>query len=499
MIDKRQVLINAAMSVVQVVLVGVILFLLYRFLLKTIGAEQFGIWSVVLATTSVTRIADFGFSGSVVKFVAKYAARGDDQAIAGVIQTAALTIAFVIGAIVVVAYPLISWLLSVIVPERSLSVAVSILPYGLASLWIIAIASVFQAGLDGYQRIDLRSILLIGVAVFHLLLAFFLVPTYGLVGLAYAQVVQAILLLIGSYLLLRRRLRVLPPVPYGWSRRFFGEMVGYGVNFQIASIAQMAYDPVTKALLSGFGGLASVAYYEMASRMVLQLRALVVSANGVLVPAFADLQERNAQMLQAVYRDSYRLMFYLALPLFSIIIALAPIVSEFWIGRYERTFVLFSTLLAFSWFLNTLAGPAYFANLGTGTLFSNTVGHVLIGALNIGLGLLLGSLYGGTAVVVASGLSLIAGSWIITTSYHYRHNIPLIELLPRQSYGITVASVGGLVAALWTYYQLSEVWGLAAVTAVVFVIFSAIVITPAWFHPMRKRFHGWVTNYLLRA
>jgi len=67
--QRRQILINAIMSVVQIVVIGIVLFILYRFLLNTIGVEQLGIWSLVLATTSVTQIASFGLSGSVVKFV----------------------------------------------------------------------------------------------------------------------------------------------------------------------------------------------------------------------------------------------------------------------------------------------------------------------------------------------------------------------------------------------------------------------------------------------
>jgi hypothetical protein len=60
MIKKRQTFTNAGTSIVQVILSGVILFVLYRFLLITIGVEQLGIWSIVLATTTVTHISNLG-------------------------------------------------------------------------------------------------------------------------------------------------------------------------------------------------------------------------------------------------------------------------------------------------------------------------------------------------------------------------------------------------------------------------------------------------------
>src|SRR5206468_708951 len=162
---------------------------------NTIGVEQLGVWSVVLATTSVCQIANLGLSASVVKFVAKYAARGQDETVADVIQTSAISLGVLIGLILSIVSPFISLLLTMVVPIANLKEALSILPYALSSLWMMVLSSVFQSGLDGYQRIDLRSMLLMAGALFHLILCFMLVPAYGLMGVAYAQVAQAGLLL----------------------------------------------------------------------------------------------------------------------------------------------------------------------------------------------------------------------------------------------------------------------------------------------------------------
>lgn len=484
--EKRQVLINAIMSVVQVVVIGGVLFLLYRFLLNTIGVEQLGVWSVVLATTSIASIANIGLSASVVKFVAKYLARGEEETVAGVIQTSAISIGILVGLVLLIAYPFANWLLSLVVPVANVEKALSILPYALLSLWIMVIASVFQAGIDGYQRIDLRSMLLIAGALIHLILCFVLVPSYRLMGLAYAQVAQTCLVLIASWLILKRQLLILPVVPYRWNRKLFREMVGYGLNFQAISISQMLYDPITKALLTKFGGLSMTGFYEMASRMILQLRALLVEANRVLVPTIADLHERNREIIQKVYKDSYRLLSYIALPLFLAIIAFTPLISQVWIGHYENIFVFFSVLLAVGWFLNTLTAPAYFANLGIGELRWNTIGHVIIAVLNFGFGWLLGSIYGGMAVVVAWVFSLIIGSIIIPFSYHYRHKIPIIELLLKENIGIGFANITALSISILLYYWLSNKLPPLEIAIIIFLVYFTVIGIPAWLHPMRR-------------
>lgn len=495
--QKRQVLINAITSVVQVVVIGGVVFILYRFLLNTIGVEQLGIWSLVLATTAVTRIANFGLSGSVVKFVAKYVARRENENVSGVVQTAALSVAVFVGFILLIGYPIAKWVLGLVIPDESLRVALSILPYAFLALWIMVIASVFQAGLDGYQRIDIRNLLLIGGAVLHLFLCFVLVPVHGLMGLAYAVIIQNSLILLSSWVLLKRYFPLLPIFPYKWSKSIFKEIIVYGINFQVVSVTTMLYDPITKVLLSKFGGLSMVGYYQMASRMVQQFRALIVSANQVLVPAIADLKEKTPERIQSVYLTSYQLLLYLALPLYSLIIVCTPIVSELWIGHYESVFVVFGTLLAVGWFLNTLAGPAYFANLGTGELRWNVVGHITIAFLNTGFGFLLGVFYGGIGVVVAWVFSLIVGSSMIYISYHIKHKVPLIELLPKVSRIIVVVCLIGILSTFVIRHELNHVFNTTTLNSIILFSFLIIVFIPLWFHPMRRCLKGWVTNELL--
>lgn len=494
--QKRQILINAIMSPIQNLVIGIVIFVLYKFLLNTIGVKQLGIWSLVLATTSMAQVANFGLSGSVVKFVAKYLARGEDENVSDVIQTTVISLGIFIGFVLLASYPLIKKVLGLIVPGDSLPLAVSILPYALLALWLMMIFSVFQAGLDGCQRIDLRSTILMGSSVLNLLLCFIFAPPYGLMGVAYARVTQIFVTLLIAWVLLKRYIK-LPIIPHKWNRQLFGEIVRYGVKYQTISVTAMFYDPITKALLSKFGGLYIVGYYEMASRMVQQFRALIVSANQVLFPAIADLNEREPEKIKSVYQTSYQLLFYLALPLYALIIVSLTLISHLWIGHYDKTFVIFATILAVGWCLNTLASPAYFANLGIGELRWNVISHIAIALLNLGLGLLLGFYFGGNGVVIGWAISLGLGSSIIYFSYHVRNNISLLELLPKASRIIIVTCLIGSISTFVIQHKLNHSFNTIALNSIILLSFSTIVFIPIWLHPMRKRLMRWVANELL--
>ena len=496
--QKRQILINAITSIVRVIIIGVVFFILYRFLLNTIGVKQLGIWSLVLATTSVTQIANFGLGGSVVKFVAKYVAREENKRVSGIIQTAAISVGVFVGLTLLICYPIAKLVLRLVIPNESFPLALSILPYAFFALWFMVVTSIFHAGLDGYQRIDLRSTLLMGGAILHLLLCFIFAPKYGLMGVAYARVIQNITVLFSSWFLLKRCLPLLPIFRFKWNKSLFKEIIGYGLNYQIISISSMFYDPLTKALLSKFGGLSMVGYFEMASKMIQQLRLLIVSANQVLFPAIANLKEKTPEKIQSVYLTSYQLVFYLGLPLFSLIIVCTPLISELWIGYYESIFVTFGVLLAIGWFLNTLSAPAYYANLGIGELRWNVVSYITITLGNAILGFLLGMLYGGIGVVVACIVSLAVGGSIIYLSYHIRHKIPLAELLPKASKLIMIACLVSVISALIIQNRLNHSLSTIGINSIKILSFSIIVFFPLWLHPMRRRLVGWLTNELLK-
>jgi len=496
-IQKRQILKNALMALVQVLVLGGILFVFYRFLLRTIGVEQLGIWSVVLSTTSIAGIANLGITGSVVKFVAKYIARGETETVAGLIQTAILTIGIILGFILLIAYPLVKMILGLVIASGNLGQAISILPYALISLWIMVVFGVIQSGFDGFQKIDIRSIVLMSSSLFNLILSIILVPTYGLMGLAYARIIQASMLLVVSWIILKRLIPSLPVFPYQWNYKLFREMLDYGINFQVISIAGVLCDPTTKALLSRFGGLSMVGFYEMANKMVQQLRALIVSANQVLVPAIADLQEKEPNLIQNIYKDNYRLMFYVALPFHSIIIVCTPLISKIWIGHYESVFVNFSILLSISFLINTLSVPAFFSYLGIGKLKWNTLGYVITAFMNVTLGLIIGSISGGTGVVIAWIISSIAGSLIIAISYHYKYTISFREFLPRESIGVAIACLIAILSSLSIYYLFSHIFTSTIGISITILTFLIIVFIPIWLHPMRKRMIGWISIGLL--
>lgn len=490
--QRRVVLLGAASAILQVVVNGVLLFFLYRFLYGALGVAKLGLWSLVMATTSLSNLANLGLSASVVKFVAKHMARGEEEKASLVIQTSTLSLGAFFAALSLAAFLLINWILHLVLPAASIADGRALVPFSLASMWLIVVSGVFQSGMDGHQKVYLRNYLLIAAMVLNFSACLLLVPRYGLMGVAYAQVFQSGLMLVASWVVLKKLMPLLPLVPWRWDRKLFAEMVAYGVNFQVITVSTMLYDPLTKSLLAKFGGLATTGYYEMASRLTQQVRALIINANQVLVPTIANLLEKDPGSIRKVYVDSYKLILFTSFPVFSALAALTPVISKLWTGQYEPDYIFLAILLAVGWQLNTLAAPAYFVFAGVGILRWNTVSHVAIAVLNLGLGVLMGSFWGGQGVVAAWVVSLAVGSAIIPAAYHRREGIPLSCLLPRSEAALFAGCALGTVISLALFATMKSQLGTLALAGLVGVVLVASQGYFLWTSPTRRRLTGWV-------
>jgi O-antigen/teichoic acid export membrane protein len=447
---KRRLVTNAAASVIQVLLSGAAMLLLYRFLLARLGAESLGVWAVLLATTSISRLSELGVSGSVVPFVSRFLARADSAGAISVIETAVLTTIGATSVLLLVAYPLIRLLLGLVLSPSQLPIALHLLPYALASLLISMTAGVYQSALDAMQRLDLRAAVTTSGSVCLLLATFGLAPRYGLLGVTLAQICQALVMLLSSIFLVHRGLPALPLIPLRWSAERFREIVSYGANLQAATVFGLLYEPIIKLLLTHFSGVTVVAYYEMANRLVQQVRALVVSAGQALTPLVSRLHDMAPAEIPVLYRRSCEVLIAVAMPIYSALIGLLPITMWLWVGHDEPIFLFAGVVLSIASFVNVLTVPSYYFNMGMGALRWNTVAHLVIGVLSAGLGWIFGTLYSERGVIVSGAIALMTGSAVLIVSFHRLQGIPLRVLTPKSRQAVFVC-IGG-ACALWLLF-----------------------------------------------
>lgn len=385
---------------------GLGLFLIYRSVVAELGIEMLGVWSIVLATTSFGRMADLGIAAGLSRFIATARAKGDVLLAATYFWTATASIMVLMAAVAFVGYLPLHAALAVALDGDQLEAARALLPWALLTFWLLSINAALFASLLGFHRADLRAIASISGMVLQVAASFLLVKSWGLLGLAWAQISQYVLAIIISLAILAA-LRAVPK-RVALTRSAFKELMGFGIKLQIGTIANLLFEPLSKIVLGAVAGAATVGVFEMAYRMVYQVRSVAIMAFQNLVPAFAELQESAPERSLALFVRSNRIAAASATLLMSAIVIASPLISLVWLRSYSGDFVLFTCLVSLCWTVNILCAPSYFFGMATGRINANIGGQVLTGILSPVLAFILGR-WGGPALAV---LGVVAGKAI---------------------------------------------------------------------------------------
>ncbi|MPS65190.1 lipopolysaccharide biosynthesis protein [Chryseobacterium sp.] len=441
MLSSKKITINAFSAVIQVVFTALLYFFLYKYLLATIGVQQLGIWSLILSFSSIANLANLGMTSGLVKFVAEYILENDRSKLGKLIFTSVLSMSVLFVSLSLIILLGAKFFLQYLIDEHFLNIALEILPYSLASLCINATGGVFTSVLEGYQKNYIRNFIYIVSGIIMFGGTVLLTSTYHLKGVAIAQLIQSGFIFFAA-LVFTVKISPNNQIRYWkWHKQSFKELFNYGYKFQFVSISQLLYEPATKLLLSKYGGLVLLGHYEMATKAVNQFRALLTSANQVVVPVVAEkAKTEDSSFLQSFYIKMNRILLLFNLPLSTFLILATPIISLLWLGSFNFDFIFSMFVLVISTFINIMCGPAYFSSMGEGKLNVLVIVHVSMAIINIILGIILGLYAEGYGIILAWAIALSIGSLVVIVNYNKSLKISFFDIFRKEEAKLLLVS-----------------------------------------------------------
>jgi len=411
---------NAVAGAMQAVTSSLVLFALYRILLLRVGADGLGAWSLLTAWLTLARLADLGLPGAMVKLSASSFAEGQSARArhilkVGILVSSGLT-ALAAAAISVAAH----WVAPALLAREGEPVAV-LFWAGLVA-WLTCVSTALRAALDALQRVDLRHAVTALQSILFLVAALGLVRGHSVLSLVQANCLGAAITALVTVLVLRHQLaRTEPGVDADRVGRVaVRELFRYALPYHATSIAALMLDPLVKLLLGELGSLAQVTWYEMASRLVLQVRGVVASAMEALVPHVAALGQGERR---AAIDDDYQRIFAVNLALSSaglgLLVANVPVIEAIWLGSSQPFFVTSALLLGGTWWISASGMPAYFIGIGLGIQRWNVMSHVVLTGMTVSLGLLLRPVFGGLGILIALFAGTLASTLLVIGGCQY--------------------------------------------------------------------------------
>lgn len=395
-------------------LVGILIALaLSPFIVHKLGLATFGFWALISSLSQYASLLDFGIGTALMRYVASLSVDGDDEHLTRKVASGLLT-AILFAAAVITCFALLVLLL----PEG----VTHSWPHGWrwavigvgVSLACLSVASVYQALPRGLSRWDLHNIpVIVSQVTYGLSAVGLLLWGAGLAGLGTALALGGVALVISARVCGKKvwagpwRLR-------GARRKDVMDLVRYGTNLQVSGLAVVVNAQADKPLVLAFGGsLKLVGYYELGSRVAIQLRALPVALLGPLTVRAAVAGQTTASIRQ-FYVWALRLITRLGVgPLFALYGACYPL-SLAWLGTgYGATAGILVILgLGYGTNLIAAAGTAVADGCGRPDLSRNLSLRCLM--LNLSLSLVLGLAFGPWGIIASTAVSLVVCSlWFL--------------------------------------------------------------------------------------
>ena len=412
---------NVASAALQSMIAMFAVFGAYHMVINAVGIEVFGLWSVLLAGAAIARVADVSGGSGLARFVAECRSgkRATTDAVAFVHTTFLSTLGLMLAGSAVLylaATPLIHYFAAEEANKINGLVPIALL----VSVLLPPISALLCSALDGTRRVDLRAALMSVSYIVLLGTTWALVGRYGINGFATALVTQHLFLIVGAWVLLRRVLPDLGWLPRRWSPSAFQESFGFGLSVQATAFASLLSDPLARVLIVSTGGVASAGHYELALKLMQQLRSVFVAAMQPLVPQVATLSIDTGQV-QALMIRAVRLATLAGVVFTIVAVIVAPVYAQIMVQPFSAEIVSFSILLGAGYGVNLISVPLFFGafargvmrwNLGSQLVMAACIGIVggmgamLLGAIGVVLGQLVG-LFAGAAMVAIGNAKIL--------------------------------------------------------------------------------------------
>lgn len=383
----------------------------FSLLVRLTDVKVIGFWVLLNSLLSFSKIADF-WSAGLVTFVAEDVARGNEEKASRLVSTSMLTAAIGFLTIVLMVGFGLNLFADHIPGVDDAKLVRSVLPLMCVTFWLSTVAATYQVGFLGFNHPLLKLIQNVGGSLVFLILSVVLVPQFGLWGILFAQAVQGFLMLCFGLLVFHGFMTKSSPL--AWSNAEFKKLSHYGGKATIVGFLQLATEPLIRLLASYFGGLSAVTLVELATRMIVAVRGLIMSVGQLLVPAFARASLQDQEETAKLYAHAKRVFILVTVPVLACLLCVAPLLERAMLVKPTPEFLPMVWMLSFGWGVNIFTAPAFFLLTGRRRLRPLFWNRLLMLLSVLVFGALGGQFFGILGVTFGVTIGLVSASLFVS-------------------------------------------------------------------------------------
>jgi O-antigen/teichoic acid export membrane protein len=396
-----------------------------------LGPAAYGLWMLASGATMYFSILDLGYQNALIKYVAKYRAEGNPQALNEILSSTF----FLFTALAVLAYGVA--VVAALYLDAMFQIAPEQLALGRTVFLVVSVHfaaglvfGVFGGVINGFQRYDLNNVVsavsAIAAATVNVAV---LLAGYGLVELVVATTTVRLLF----YFIYRANAyRVFPGLsirPSLFRLARLREITPFSMHMLVIDWAYKINYSVDIIVIGAFLNTTAVAVWSVAHRLADAAQRLSNQLNDVLFPAVVDNDTAGAQArLQSILLVGTRFSLAIAIALCGTLFLNAAPLVEAWVGPDFSDSALILRILAVTVIVRVGAATANTVLKGTGKHRLVAINSVATAVINLLLSLALVQSMGLLGVAVGTLIPIsIAAVFVLFPAGCRRLDIPLVR------------------------------------------------------------------------
>ena len=357
-------------------------FIVYALINRNLGKEILGVWSLVIAATSIGQISSFGFSNGLVRYLPELIQKNDSKSISKLVATVNFSNFFLSLPVLFLLYiPAIKYA-AYLLNDYQFNLFRSVIIWCMAGLFINNLFSVYTFLLDGMQKYYIRCMIQITGWLLFLILSIVLIPLLGIKGVAIAFFIQSIWQFAIAIFVVAKIKGLKIGFPLGFDKKSFMLVSAFGVKLQFISVLTIFFDPLVKFFITKNMGLSATANYELSNKIVMQARNLLVNSNQVIVPQIVIHKTLGDENIY--FKNVIRKNIFFAVAVGMLLLLGSPVAILLFSKHFDSDLMSCIVILNCGWVCNMITSVHYYSCIGLDKLNSLVIYHLIL-ALTVAL------------------------------------------------------------------------------------------------------------------
>lgn len=402
------------------------------YMLRCLGQNEYGLYSLVASIIAYLTLLDFGFGPAVVRFTAKYRAEGkkeEQYSLFGLflkLYTLIGIIAFCIG---LVLYFNIDRLFDRTMSDNEIIQARIMILLLLFNLAFTFPMSVFGSIITAYERfIFQKSMLIFRIVFSHVVMIGVLFLGYKAIALVVIQTVFNLIILSANYIYCKRKLHIKLRFD-SFNKSFIRQLIGFSIWVFVGDIMFKFYYNTGQFVLGATSGTVAVSIFALGVTLMQMYIMFSGGISGVLLPKLTTMvtKEASHHEIASVFLRVGRLQFFILSLVLSGFIIFGRQFIIFWAGDGYGEVYAICLIFFFTTLIPLIQNTGIIILQARNEQKFRSLMLLIVGALSLFLQVFLSKIYGAVGCAIAVGLANIVGQGIILNYYY--HMVQHLEII----------------------------------------------------------------------